>query len=748
MTLPMPKSLRSRLFLLVVLAIAPTAIMTGVGGIRERYHAVESAEENLQRLTNLAAANEAQSIAAARQILRDLASVPDLVAEPARCQALLASVLNQNSEYSNFGLIQLNGDVTCSAIPSKTPVNLADRPHFQRAIRERRFVAGDYVFGRVIRKHTVNLTYPVIGKDNQVQAVLFAALELNELDRFADEVQLPPGSMLLTADATGHIVSRRPDPEQWFGRQISPEMLAAMRHPEQSAELEGPDGVTRIHRFALVGKHGLTDYTITIGVPMEYITAQAQRDQWMDLAGLAATIAAAMAISWFVAEVLILRRMRQLDRTANRIASGSLDTRSGIPHGGGEISGLARSLDAMAEALQRKEVKHLEAERQLRLADQRKDEFLAMLAHELRNPLAPISSGAELLLSGRASESAIKRTAAIISRQVKHMTRLVDDLLDVSRVTRGLVTLRLQTLEVHELVNSAVEQVSPLMHTRQHQFTLTMPPQAVVLEGDHKRLVQVLANVLNNAAKYTPPGGQVRLDVSLEGDRLHMAVSDNGPGMGPELLARVFELFAQAERTPDRSQGGLGLGLALVKSLVELHGGSVTAESGGEQLGSRFIITLPGARLAPETALPPPTAPQPDSTIAEADPTGPGLRVLVVDDNADIVHMLAMFLQAEGHTVVTAGDAVEAIARARETAPQLCLLDIGLPGISGNALAQQLRALPEMEGAMLVAVSGYGRKEDRELSADAGFDQYFVKPLDMAALQALISGLQDRLTPA
>jgi len=752
----LPKSLRSRLFLLVVLAITPSAVMTVASGIREHHHAVEVAEENVQRLTNLAAANEAQSIDSARQILRDLASVPDLMGDPARCNALLQSVLNQNTDYSNFGLIQLNGDVTCSAVPSKVKVNLADRPHFQRAIQERRFVAGDYVFGRVIRKHTVNLTYPVFGKNNEVVAVLFAALELAELDRFANELQLPPGSVLLTSDASGHIITRRPDPEQWFGRRIMDDMRAAMSQPDQAAELEGADGVVRMHRFALVGKHGLTDYILTIGVPVEDITAQARRDQLMDMAGLAATIALAMAASWFVAEVLIVRRVRQLDHTANRIAGGSLYTRSGIPYGDGEISGLARSLDAMAESLQRKEAKHLEAERQLRLADQRKDEFLAMLAHELRNPLSPISSGAELLLRGGASDAAVQRTAGIISRQVKHMTRLVDDLLDVSRVTRGLVTLRLQTLELHELVNSAVEQVQPLMQSRQHRFDVILPPEGVMLEGDHKRLVQVLANVLNNAAKYTPAGGHVRLAATLEGDQLRIVVTDNGAGMTPELLARVFELFAQAERTPDRSQGGLGLGLALVKSMVELHGGSVRAESAGDQKGSSFTITLPGARLAPSwpgsgqlwtDSHPLPPLPAPSELEAMA-VSGPGLRVLVVDDNADIVHMLELFLQATGHTVYTAADAVEAIAVAREAAPQLCLLDIGLPGISGNALAQQLRALPEMEGATLAAVSGYGRKEDRALSADAGFDFYFVKPLDIGALQDLINRLQERVTPA
>jgi signal transduction histidine kinase/ActR/RegA family two-component response regulator len=738
MRFPIPNNLRSRLFLLVVLAIAPTAVMTVVNGERERLHAIEVAEENLQRLTNLAAANESQSIAGARQILRDLATVPDLMADDARCNALLAAVLSQNPDYANFGLIQLNGDVTCSAVPSKFKVNLADRPHFRRAIQERRFVAGNYVFGRVIQKHTVNLTYPVVDKNNRVAAVLFAALDLTELDRFVGEIMLPPGAILLTADAGGAIISHRPHPDAWFGKHIPEAMRAAMAsQPDNAIELEGPDGITRLHRFATVGKHGLTDYTVTIGLPTADVTAQARRDQLLDLIGLCISIGMALLASWFVAEVLILRRMERLARTANKIATGTLDARTGLADGSDEISGLAGSLDAMAEALQKKEAEHLAAERQLRLADQRKDEFLAMLAHELRNPLAPISSGAELLLSGLASEAAVGRTAGIISRQVKHMTRLVDDLLDVSRVTRGLVTLSLQPLSVQEIVENAVEQVQPLMQSRQHRFDVHLPSASVTLQGDHKRLVQVLANVLNNAAKYTPAGGHITLTVTVANGEVQLAVRDNGVGMSEELQSRVFELFAQAERTPDRSQGGLGLGLALVKSLVELHGGRVQAASAGDQRGSTFTITLPGATLGAADEPPVP------ALLREPAP-GPSLRVLVVDDNADIVNMLELFLQSNGHVVYSANTAQEAVEAARAVAPQLCLLDIGLPDMSGNALAQQLRALPGTARTTMVAVSGYGRKEDREQALAAGFDDYFVKPLDTDRLMTLISRLQAR----
>ena len=725
-------SLRSRLVLLVVLAIAPIAIMTVVSGIREREHAIEVAEDNLQRLTNLAAANEAQSIESARQILRDLSGVPDLLGDAAHCSRLLATIQRQNPDYANFGVIQMDGTVSCTAIPSQGGVvNLADRSHFRRAVHLKRFVAGGYVFGRVIRKHTVNLTYPVLDERGEVRAVVFAALDLTQLDRFVADIKLPSNAVLLTADSEGKIISRKPNPEQWFGKTVLPDMRAAMAaEPGKPVMLTGPDGIERLHRFARVGNNGLTDYTVTIGYPIDAITANARHDQMLDLLALSATLALALLAAWFVGDVLVLRRVQRLANTANSIASGTLDARSGIVYGKEEISELARALDAMAEALQIKELQHLKAESQLRDADRRKDEFLAMLAHELRNPLAPISAGAQLLQSGHASEATVQRTAGIIVRQVNHMTRLVDDLLDVSRVTRGLVTLQRAPLDVARIVADAVEQAEPLMKARQHRFEVEQPPVPLVVNGDHKRLVQVLVNVLNNAAKYTPAGGAIKLAVRPDSGTVKLVVSDNGIGMSPELRSHVFDLFAQADRNSDRSQGGLGLGLALVKSLVELHGGTVEVESAGEQQGSTFTITLPAAPGAE-----PPPAPPPDTTPARH------LRVLVVDDNVDAAQTLQLLLSAGGHQVSVAHTALEGLELAQAHAPELCLLDIGLPDLNGYELARGLRALPSTRNATLVAVTGYGRREDREQASAAGFDHYFVKPVDVEKLLALIASL-------
>ncbi|MBB3219317.1 hybrid sensor histidine kinase/response regulator [Pseudoduganella umbonata] len=731
--MPRLNSLRARLILLVALAITPMAAMTVLTGVREREHAIDVARENLQRLANLAAANEAQSLEGARQILRDLSSIPDLLDNQDDCSVLLSDILSKNTDYVNFGLIQLNGDVTCSAVAATRLVNLSDRAHFRRAIAERRFIASNYVFGRVIGKHTINLTFPVI-KNGEVRAVLFAAMDLAELDKFVLDVHLSPGSVLWTVDGQGTAISRRPDPASWFGKPIAPHLRQAVAaRPEVPVLLTDTDGVERLYAFARVGKPDISDYTVIIGMPYDEIVANATRDQLIAVVGLVATVTLALLAAWFGGDMLIVRRVQALARTANRIAGGSLDTRTGLRYEDEEIGALARSLDEMAQALQKKEQERDVASASLQAADRRKDEFLAMLAHELRNPLAPISSGAQVLKMAHADNPAVARTADIIARQVEHMTRLIDDLLDVSRVTRGLVKLNRQPLDLRTVVEDAVEQAYPLFKSKRQQLELDIPHVPIGINADHKRMVQVIVNLLNNAAKYTQEYGHIRVKLQRDGALVRVEVADDGIGMAPELVARVFELFTQAERTSDRSQGGLGLGLALARTLVTLHGGTVRAASAGPQQGSTFTVELPYV----EAPALPDAAGMPAAGSKAARPGA--LRCLVVDDNVDAAQTLALFLEAAGHAVQVAHRAGEALELARRHAPELCFLDIGLPDIDGNQLARQLRALPQTSGAQLVAVTGYGRKEDQEKSIAAGFDQYFVKPMDTAKLVQLLS---------
>jgi PAS domain S-box-containing protein len=376
------------------------------------------------------------------------------------------------------------------------------------------------------------------------------------------------------------------------------------------------------------------------------------------------------------------------------------------------------------------------AEAQLRESDRRKDEFLAMLAHELRNPLAPISTGAHLLKLLHSDNAQITQTCSIIVRQVDHMTSLVDDLLDVSRVTRGLVSLATQVLDFKRVVDDAAEQIRPLIAARRHRVVVDVPPAPAYVKGDHKRLVQVCANLLNNATKYTPEGGTIQLRLEAEGNDYVLTVADDGIGMEPVLVERVFDLFTQAERTPDRSQGGLGLGLALVKSLVELHGGEVKAYSAGLGKGSTFTVRLP--RYTQDVVLAP--APVVGERQGEG---GVPLRILLVDDNVDAVHTLQLFLRSGGHQVEVAYSATDALELAKSFVPEVCLLDIGLPDFDGNELARRLRMLPQAAGATLIAMTGYGRQQDRETSMAAGFDHYLVKPVNTTQLADILAAAAD-----
>ncbi|GGX92125.1 PAS domain-containing hybrid sensor histidine kinase/response regulator [Pseudoduganella dura] len=373
------------------------------------------------------------------------------------------------------------------------------------------------------------------------------------------------------------------------------------------------------------------------------------------------------------------------------------------------------------------------AMRALQEANSRKDEFLAMLAHELRNPLAPIAAAAELLRLGAPDAERIQKTSAVITRQVEHMTKLVDDLLDVSRVTRGLVTLRRETLDFSAIVGEAVEQAAAPMQAKGHRVTVELPAAQPWVNGDRTRLIQVLSNLLNNAARYTPEGGDVAVRVTANGREVRAVVEDNGIGIPPGLLPHVFDLFTQAERSPDRSQGGLGLGLALARTLIELQGGHVGAYSTGAGQGSRFTVCLPQVERPEGAAL----------SQGQQDETRGARRrhLMVVDDNADAAQMLALLLETAGHSVAVCDDARQALAAVVASPPALLFVDIGLPGMDGYELVRRLRQLPETAMARIVAITGYGTPQDRARALEAGFDEHLVKPVHPKALYAILARL-------
>jgi CheY-like chemotaxis protein len=370
--------------------------------------------------------------------------------------------------------------------------------------------------------------------------------------------------------------------------------------------------------------------------------------------------------------------------------------------------------------------------RDIQEADRHKNEFLAMLAHELRNPLAPIRSAIHLLRRRALDVPDVIWAQDLIDRQVQQMVRLVDDLLDVSRITRGKITLRTEAVDVATVVARAVETCRPLMDERKHELTVSLPPEPVRVEGDTTRLAQVVSNLLNNAAKYTEEGGRIGLTVQQEGGEAVLRVRDSGVGIPADMLSNVFDLFTQVNRSLDRSQGGLGIGLTLVHRLIEMHRGSVRAFSAGPNQGSEFVVRLPA--LAGQGA----EEPSPNGTAEPAAP-GPTRRILVVDDNTDGADSLALVLGLSGHDVRTAYDGPAAVEAATSFLPEVVLLDIGLPGIDGYEVARRLRKHPGLEEILLVALTGYGQDEDRRRAEEAGFDVHLVKPVDASTLSQILT---------
>jgi signal transduction histidine kinase/ActR/RegA family two-component response regulator len=369
---------------------------------------------------------------------------------------------------------------------------------------------------------------------------------------------------------------------------------------------------------------------------------------------------------------------------------------------------------------------------EMREIDQRKDEFLAMLAHELRNPLAPISAASDLLSIPTLEREKIRETSKIISRQVKHMTGLIDDLLDISRVSRGLVSLNEVTLDANLILNSAVEQVQPLITSRHHQLTIKQSTTPALVKGDKNRLIQVIANILNNAAKYTHTGGHILLTLEVDDAHVSFTIEDDGIGIEPHVLARVFDLFSQAERTSDRSQGGLGIGLALVRSIVNMHKGSVHADSSGLNKGSKFTVSLP--RIFSAT---PVDAPR----LSELNSIAAPKKILIVDDNVDAADMLGTYLEIAGYEVGIEHSAEAALKRSLTETPDAFLLDIGLPNMDGTVLARHLREIPHCASSLMIAITGYGQSSDKIKSFAAGFDHHLVKPVDMPHLVKILSSI-------
>jgi PAS domain S-box-containing protein len=466
----------------------------------------------------------------------------------------------------------------------------------------------------------------------------------------------------------------------------------------------------------ILGNRGVADL---LGVPSEAYVGRTDRELLAD----ARQAEAVMANDRRIMESGVPEQIEEDILLADGSPATWLSTKAPMRDGEGQVVGL---VGASLDITDRKRM-----EDALRQSEQRKDEFLAMLAHELRNPLAPIGTAAELLRLAPGDEVRVNQVAQVILRQVAHMTEIVDDLLDVSRVTRGLVEFEREPVDLRTVIATAVEQVEPVIQARRHALVVESTGEDAIVIGDRHRLVQVVSNLLNNAAKYTPTGGRIEVSLAGSDEEVGIRVSDNGNGMDVQLLPHVFDLFTQAERTPDRGQGGLGIGLALVRSIVQAHAGRVSAYSAGRGQGSTFAVALPRA---------------PAGTVPLSERTSPIRQavqarvVLLVDDNRDAADTLGTALRLLGHDVSVAASGAEAIAiAAGRTDWDAFILDIGLPDMTGHELVGRLRRSTAGRPARFVALSGYGQLHDERMSREAGFDTHLVKPADIERIESLLA---------
>ncbi len=461
---------------------------------------------------------------------------------------------------------------------------------------------------------------------------------------------------------------------------------------------------------------------------------------WLDIERSASSTTA----SHLSVEVLIRRNdgsLRYFDVSAARWQDGTRtfittilrdvndrrDTEMALRKSEGESRANAKALAELNEVLK-------ERGKALHAVDQRKDEFLATLAHELRNPLAPLRNGLQLLKLAKDDADLIERTRHMMDMQLGQMVRLIDDLLDVSRINNDRITLNKELTSLDKVIRQAIETSAPIIDSLQHKLSIQIPSHEIMLEADVVRLTQVFANLLNNAAKYTPRGGNIQIRVEQQGEAVAVSIIDNGIGIPPEMLARVFDMFMQVDNSLERTQGGLGIGLSLVRRLVQMHGGTVEAHSKGAGAGSEFVVLL-------HTVKKPAAIERPELRKLDVPAESMRRRILVVDDNQDSATSLAMILGLMGHETRTANDGIQAIEVADEFRPDAIVLDIGMPKLNGYEVARQIRQKERGRQVLLIALTGWGQETDRLRSSDAGFDAHLIKPVDANEIQRLLANL-------
>jgi len=717
--------LHGRLLLLVAVALLPLAAASAAGVImlgRQQGREIERTTLDTMRALSSAVDSDlnhlvgvAETLAASRQLdTGDLRGFYEHARRVMRTRDSLVGVILADPSGQ-----QIVNTLRPFGVPLPTHL---DTENFQRVVQTQKPAVGNVTRGRMSGLYDFPVRVPVI-RGGELRYVLTVLARPDAVRSVIARQRVPSDGLVSIFDARGNYVARSRGHDEFIGRPAPPGLLTLMSHRAEGwGRLLTLDGQTVYAAFSRSNENG---WSTAVGIPAAAIDT-AVRGSYVTLgAGLVASAALGAALALLLSR-LIVRPIAALRTAAQALGRGEAPTlpTTSIP----EIRDVADALAGAAgarrqaeatreELLRREQAARADAED----ANRMKDEFLAMLGHELRNPLGAIRNAVAVLEARGADDDVARRAQEIVGRQVGHLARLMDDLLDVGRVMTGKIVLNRAPLDLSAAVEQSLTTIGASGRLSRH--TVTIDLDSIWIDADATRIEQVIGNLVTNAAKYTPPGGRIAISVMPDRDRAVLRVMDDGVGMSPELVPRVFDLFVQGERALDRAQGGLGIGLTLVRRLVELHDGTVAAHSDGVGKGSVFMVTLP-AVAAPATLRGEPSEPS-DTTPR---------RVLVVEDNDDSREMLRQLLQVSGHVVYEAADGTSGVETALKQHPDVALIDVGLPGIDGYQVAQRIRTAADAAPMLLIAITGYGGPDDRRRAHEAGFDIHLVKPVDPHAL--------------
>jgi len=725
-------ALERRVFLVAVAGLLPLAILSCalfIASANERRENLLRASEDTMSALVSAVDTELKSTVAS---LDALAASPRLTrGDFAAVHEEAAQLLGRRPSWLNVVIADLDRQYVNARVPADQPLPpVSSRELVDETLRTGKPVVGEVIYAPLLRKHAVAVLVPYV-RDGRPQFVIAAVMQpeyfLGLLDPL-DMKRYTPQGVIAILDRNARVVARSQDQAARVGKPASPTLLRVLSSPADrgSAVTNTLEGVPA---YTVYVRSAYSRWTAAIGMPRTAIDGPVRWSYLLIGAAILLSVLLGLMAATLVGRTIVLP-MHELEQSAARVGRGEAPVmpRTGLAEVQRVAVALGRAHDERAAAFQREHEARVAAEG----ASKAKDEFLAMLGHELRNPLAAITNATQLIERQRPSlDPGVATAATIITRQARHLARLTDDLLDAGRVILGKISLTRVPLDLAAAAAAAIDSMRSTGRIGDHEVEVALDHAWVF--ADATRIDQIVGNLLVNAIKYTPAGGRVSVVTRRDGAQALFMVSDTGIGLEPELLPRAFDLFVQGERALDRSQGGLGIGLTLVRRLTELHGGTVSAMSAGTNLGAMFTVRLPGIE-APAAEVAPVAVSAPEA----------GRHVALVEDNDDARESLKMLLELEGHTVHEAADGAAGVGLiAGDTRITVAFVDIGLPGMSGFDVASAVRAR-RGAGVRLVAMSGYGAERDIEAGKQAGFDAYIVKPADIDAMRAEISGQDAR----